>query len=171
MGQDPDVTSHDEEDAVGGAARAPTAGPAIKAAARPATSRKRIRRERPLDMSNHISSLPGDFPPVRGVPDAVPDPARRPAARSSSGQIGESRPMVRIKVSSRLTRGDEYRQQRPGGPGREGRKHMAGVSRRRFLSRGSLTVAAATVMAAAPAGMVPAVLTATEDAPLTEEEI
>lgn len=48
---------------------------------------------------------------------------------------------------------------------------MAGFTRRRFLSRGSLTVAAATVMAAAPAGVVPAVLTASEDAPLTEDEI
>lgn len=47
---------------------------------------------------------------------------------------------------------------------------MAGLSRRRFLGRGSLTVAAATVMAAAP-GVVPAVVSAVEDTPLTDEEI
>ena len=48
---------------------------------------------------------------------------------------------------------------------------MADISRRRFLGRGSLTVAAATAMAAAPAGIVPALVTASEDAPLTEDEI
>ncbi|HEV2370126.1 MAG TPA: hypothetical protein VGR90_09630 [Acidimicrobiales bacterium] len=45
------------------------------------------------------------------------------------------------------------------------------MSRRRFLGRGSLTMAAATAAATAPAGLVPVILTAGEDAPLTEDEI
>ena len=48
---------------------------------------------------------------------------------------------------------------------------MTEISRRRFLGRGSLTMAAATAVAAAPAGVVSTLITASEDAPLTEEEV
>ena len=48
---------------------------------------------------------------------------------------------------------------------------MTEISRRRFLGRGSLTMAAATAVAATPAGVLPALMTASEDAPLTEDEI
>ena len=48
---------------------------------------------------------------------------------------------------------------------------MTDISRRRFLGRGSLTVAAATAVAATPAGVLPALITASEDAPLTEDEV
>jgi len=48
---------------------------------------------------------------------------------------------------------------------------VSDISRRRFLGRGSLTVAAATAGASVPAGILPALVTASEDAPLTEEEV